>query len=139
VSFVPVIGAWWPHGYAALFNRPDVWPKHPFGISHVVPAWRDSLLFTPRALAVLVPLAVAGVVLVRPLAARVLVAGVVLVNVVFYSFYANTPQHPRFLYVAFPELFTLCASGAVLLGALGRDRLQRRPESAAGLSARGRS
>ena len=50
----------------------------------------------------------------------------VVVNVVFYSFYANTPLHPRFLYVAFPELFTLWAGGAVLLVTAARDRRRGR-------------
>ena len=36
-----------------------------------------------------------------------LVAAFLLVNPVFYSFYANTPQHPRFLYASLPELFVL--------------------------------
>ena len=120
-TFVPVVAAWWPRGYAALFDSP-VWPRHPFAFSHVVPAWSDSLLFTPRALAILVPLAAAGVFAIRTRPSRALVAGVVVVTVVFYSFYANTPMHPRFLYVAFPELFTLWAGGAVLLVTAARNR-----------------
>ena len=47
-TFVPVVAAWWPRGYAALFDSPDVWPEAPVLVSHVVPAWTDSLLFTPR-------------------------------------------------------------------------------------------
>jgi hypothetical protein len=123
-TFVPVVAAWWPRGYAALFDSP-VWPRHPFAFSHVVPAWTDSLLFTPRALGILVPLAAIGVLAIRTGAGRVLVAGVVVVTAVFYSFYALTALHPRFLYVAFPELFTLWAGGAVLVVTFARGRVGR--------------
>ena len=93
--------------------RPPALARHLFAFSHVVPAWTDSLLFTPRALAILLPLAAIGVLAIRTGWARALVAGMVVVTAVFYSFYALTPLHPRFLYVAFPELFTLWAGGAV--------------------------
>jgi hypothetical protein len=123
-TFVPVVAAWWSRGYAALFDSP-VWPRHPFSLSHVVPAWTDSLLFTPRALAILVPLAAVGVIAIRTAWARMLVAGVIVVTAAFYSFYANTPLHPRFLYVAFPELFTLWAAGAVLVVTAASARVRR--------------
>ena len=53
-----------------------------------------------------------------------------LVNPVFYSFYANTAQHPRFLYASLPELFVLWAAGVSVLPALApgsaaRTRLAR--------------
>ena len=38
-------------------------------------------------------------------------------NPLFYSFFANTPQHPRFLYASLPELFTLWAAGLAVLAA----------------------
>jgi hypothetical protein len=50
-----------------------------------------------------------------------LVLTFLLVNPIFYSFYAETAQHPRFLYASLPELFVLWAAGiAVLAGALPR-------------------
>jgi hypothetical protein len=38
-----------------------------------------------------------------------------LINPIFYSFYANTAQHPRFLYASLPELFVLWAAGIAVL------------------------
>jgi hypothetical protein len=40
-----------------------------------------------------------------------------LINPVFYSFYANTAQHPRFLYASLPELFVLWAAGVSVIAA----------------------
>ena len=55
--------------------------------------------------------------------ALALVLAFVLVNSVFYSFYANTSLHPRFLYASLPELFVLCAAGVyVLVGVVARWR-----------------
>jgi hypothetical protein len=34
-----------------------------------------------------------------------------LIDPIFYSFYANTPQHPRFLYASLPSFFVLWAAG----------------------------
>ena len=44
-----------------------------------------------------------------------LVLAFLLVNPVFYSFYANTAEHPRFLYASLPELFVLWAAGLAVL------------------------
>ena len=50
-----------------------------------------------------------------------------LINPVFYSFYANTAQHPRFLYASLPELFVLWAAGIEVIrrAVLARPRLAR--------------
>ena len=50
----------------------------------------------------------------------VLVCAFLLLNPIFYSFYANTAQHPRFLYASLPELFVLWAAGIAVLAALPR-------------------
>jgi hypothetical protein len=42
------------------------------------------------------------------------------INATFYSFYANTANHPRFLYASLPELFVLWAGGIGVLA--GRFR-----------------
>ncbi|HKT45543.1 MAG TPA: hypothetical protein VJQ85_12135, partial [Gaiellaceae bacterium] len=44
-----------------------------------------------------------------------LVLSFLLVNPVFYSFFANTAEHPRFLYASLPELFVLWAAGVGVL------------------------
>jgi len=41
-----------------------------------------------------------------------------LLNPIFYSFYANTALHPRFLYASLPELFVLWAAGVAVLVSL---------------------
>ena len=115
LSFAPVVGSWWPKGYAALFDRPDIWPPHPFSSDFVVRNWTESLFFSPRAVVVLVPLAVVGVLALRRSRALALLGGLIAVNAVFYSFYRNTAEHPRFLHVALPALLVLWAAGAVAL------------------------
>ena len=115
LSFAPVVGAWWPKGYAALVDRPDIWPPHPFSSDYVVRSWTESLFFSPRAALVLVPLAVVGALVLRRSWALALLGGLIAVNAVFYSFYANTAEHPRFLHVALPPLLVLWAAGLVAL------------------------
>ena len=52
--------------------------------------------------------------------ALALVLAFLLLNPVFYSFYANTALHPRFLYASLPELFVLWAAGIGVLASLRR-------------------
>ena len=110
LSFAPVVGAYWPLSYPKLYGNPQSWPRDPFDPVHVVSSWTHSSLFTPHTLAILVPLAVVGVFAVRRPWALALVLAFLLINPVFYSFYANTAQHPRFLYASLPELFVLWAA-----------------------------
>ena len=88
-----------------------------FSLGQAGRSWADSLIFDPRALLVLLPLAVLGAFALRPWVAALLVAGPA-TNAVFYTFYEHTHLHPRFLYAALPALFVLQAAGAALL--LGR-------------------
>ena len=75
------------------------------------------------ALALLVPLAVVGAVLLaRRDVAAMLVAPVV-TTVGLYSIYFFTPLHPRFFYVVLPLVLILDAAGAVAaISAWGRRR-----------------
>jgi hypothetical protein len=72
-------------------------------------------MFTPHTLAIVVPLAVVGAFGIRRPWALALVLAFLLINPVFYSFYANTAQHPRFLYASLPFLFTLWAGGVEVI------------------------
>jgi hypothetical protein len=119
-AFVPVVIAWWPKGYSQLFDDPYVWPPHPFAVSYAGSNWTDSLFFSPRAYLVLLPLAVAGALFLRTRCSLAVLGSLILVNALFYSFYANTAEHPRFLFVAFPALFVLWAAGAAGLVGLAR-------------------
>jgi hypothetical protein len=123
LAFAPVVLVYWPLSYPKLFNNKNSWPADPFDPAHVVSSWTHSSIFTPHTLAIVVPLAVVGAWGVRRPWALALVLAFLLINPVFYSFYAVTPQHPRFLYASLPELFTLWAAGiAVLISFVPQSR-----------------
>jgi hypothetical protein len=111
LSLAPLVAVYWPLSYPKLFDNPQSWPRDPFDPSHVVTTWTHSSLFYPRTLLIVVPLAVVGAFALRRPWALALVLAFLLLNPVFYSFYANTAQHPRFLYASLPFLFTLWAGG----------------------------
>jgi hypothetical protein len=120
LSLAPLVLVYWPLSYPKLFDNRRSWPNDPFDVAHVVTSWTHSWIFTPHTLAIVVPLAAIGVAgLVRPWQ-LVLVLAFLLLNPIFYSFYANTAQHPRFLYGSLPELFVLWAAGLAVLAALPR-------------------
>jgi hypothetical protein len=117
LAFAPVVLVYWPLSYPKLFNNKNSWPADPFDPAHVVRSWTHSSIFTPHTLAIILPLAVVGVWGVRRPWALALVLAFLLLNPVFYSFYAVTPQHPRFLYASLPELFVLSAAGIAVIAA----------------------
>jgi hypothetical protein len=118
LAFAPVVLVYWPLSYPKLYNNPQSWPRDAFDPAHVVSSWTQSSIFTPHTLAIVVPLAAIGVAgLLRPWQLA-LVLAFLLANPVFYSFYANTAQHPRFLYASLPELFVLWAAGIAVLSSL---------------------
>jgi hypothetical protein len=111
LSLAPLVAVYWPISYPKLFDNRQSWPSDPFDPAHVVTSWTHSSLFTPQTLLIITPLALLGVFALRRPWALALVLVFVLLNPVFYSFYANTAQHPRFLYASLPFLFVLWASG----------------------------
>jgi hypothetical protein len=126
LALAPLVAVYWPLSYPKLFDNPHSWPRDPFDPAHVVSSWTQSTIFYPRTLAILIPLAVIGVFAVRRPWALALVLAFLLINPIFYSFYANTAGHPRFLYASLPELFVLWAAGIGALVALGaRPRFAR--------------
>jgi succinate dehydrogenase hydrophobic anchor subunit len=127
LALAPLVAAYWPISYPKLFDNRQSWPRDPFDPAHVVSSWTHSSIFTPHTLAIVVPLAAVGVAgLLRPWALA-LVLAFLLINPVFYSFYANTAMHPRFLYASLPELFVLWAAGIEVIrrAVLARPRLAR--------------
>jgi len=127
LAFAPVVLVYWPLSYPKLYKNPQAWPRDAFDPAHVVSSWTHSSIFTPHTLAIIIPLAAIGVAgLLRPWQLA-LVLAFLLVNPVFYSFYANTAEHPRFLYASLPELFVLWAAGIAVLASLAP---QRRPVTA---------
>jgi hypothetical protein len=114
-AFAPVVIVYWPLSYPKLFDNPQSWPRDPFDPAHVVTSWTHSSIFDLRTLAIVLPLAVVGAFGARRPWAVALVLTFLLLNPVFYSFYANTALHPRFLYASLPELFVLWAAGVALI------------------------
>lgn len=118
LSFVPLVAAYWPKGYEAQ-------GREPFALSYVDDAWTDSLLFSPRTLLVLVPLAAVGWLALRSWWPRALFGLFVLANAVFYSFYRVTEIHPRFLFASLPAVFVLWILGLKTLAEAGRRPSRR--------------
>jgi hypothetical protein len=115
LAFAPVVLVYWPISYPKLYGNPHSWPHDAFDVGYVVSSWTHSSIFTPHVLAIVIPLAVVGAfALARPWTLA-LVLAFLLVNPVFYSFFANTAEHPRFLYASLPELFVLWAAGVAVL------------------------
>jgi hypothetical protein len=113
LAFAPVVLAYWPLSYPKLFNNPQSWPRDPFNVGHVITSWTHSSIFDPHTLLIMAPLAIVGVLrILRPWALAIVLA-FLLVNPAFYSFYANTALHPRFLYASLPELLVLTAAGVM--------------------------
>lgn len=115
LAFAPVVLAYWPLSYPTLYGNRASWPSDPFDVSYVVTSWTHSSIFTPHTLAVIAPPAILGILGIRRPWQLVLVLAFFLVNPVFYSFFANTAEHPRFLSASLPELFVLWASALFVL------------------------
>ena len=127
LALAPLVAVYWPISYPKLFDNPHSWPRDPFDPAHIVSSWTHSSIFTPHTLAIVVPLAAIGIAgLLRPWPLS-LVLAFLLINPIFYSFYANTAQHPRFLYASLPELFVLWAAGIGVIAhvVLTRPRVTR--------------
>jgi hypothetical protein len=115
LSLAPLVLVYWPLSYPKLFHNPQSFPQKPFELHYLVASWSDSLVFHPHTLAIIVPLAAVGCFVVGRPWPLALLAIWTLVNPIFYSFYANTPLHPRFLYASLPSFFVLWAAGAELI------------------------
>ena len=103
---------------ALLDRNPDYWHPHTFSTAWLGRSWLDSLLWTPRTLAIVLPLALLGLVAVRNPWGRCLLAAWMLGPPIFYSFYWYTAIHPRFLWPSLPALFVLSAAGVSALARL---------------------
>jgi hypothetical protein len=115
LSLAPLVAVYWPLSYPKLFDNPQSWPRDPFDPAHIGSTWTQSTIFDLRTLAIILPVAVIGAFAVRRPWPLALVLAFLLINPLFYSFYANTSLHPRFLYASLPELFVLWAAAFGLL------------------------
>jgi hypothetical protein len=119
LTFAPVVAVYWPKGYEAQ-------KREPFSLDYAIRSWSDSLLFSPRTLLILVPLALLGAFALPSWWARALPAAWILPNALLYSFYRVTWEHPRFLFASLPAVFVLWVAGAAT--AIGRvSRTTSRP------------
>jgi hypothetical protein len=116
LTFAPLVALYWPKGYEAQ-------RREPFSLEYGLRSWSDSLLFSPRTLLVLVPLALVGALALRSWWPRLLLAAWILPNALLYSFYRVTWEHPRFLFASLPAVFVLWVVG--LDAVLGRAGLTR--------------
>jgi hypothetical protein len=118
LAFAPVVLVYWPLSYPKLYGNANSWPHDAFDVHHVVSSWTQSSIFTPHTLAIVTPLALLGAFAIRRPWQLALVVAFLLVNPVFYSFFANTAEHPRFLSASMPELFVLWSAGVATLSTL---------------------
>ena len=117
-AFIPLVAVYWPKGYPEIPNVPG------FSLDQAGRSWADSLIFDPRLLLVLLPLAVLGLFALRPWASALLGASVA-TNALFYTFYEHTHIHPRFLYASLPALFVLEAAGGWLVIRKGSGNVRK--------------
>jgi hypothetical protein len=125
--FLPILIAYWPRGYPEIKGPSAEKPDFVSSLDDAAHTWLDSLVFSPRTLAILAPLAVVGCFYVRSRLTLGLLVLPVLVNAAFYTTYAHTAEHPRFLYVSLPAVFVLWAAGAggIVLSMARRHRAAR--------------
>ncbi len=131
LAFAPLVVAYWPLGYSKLTKDPSYWPQAAFRLSYLVTSWTHSILFTPRTLAIVAPLALLGAAAVRRPWPLAVLAVWTLANPVLYSFYWYTPIHPRFLWASLTAFLVFWAAGAAALVArLATARARARTSTA---------
>ncbi len=118
-AFAPLVAVYWPKGYPEIPNVPG------FSADYAGGSWADSLIFDPRTLLVLLPLALIGLIALRPWVSALLGVSIA-TNALFYTFYEHTYLHPRFLHASLPALFVLEAAGVWLVIRKGSGS-RRRP------------
>lgn len=119
LTFAPVVAVYWPKGYEAQ-------RREPFSLDYAARSWADSLLFSPRTLVVLVPLAAVGALALRSWWPRLLLPAAIVPTALLYTFYRVTWEHPRFLFAALPPVFVLWMAGAAAVTARAGPRAARR-------------
>jgi hypothetical protein len=112
---LPILIGFWPHGYVDASSGKGIDAGVLYRWSYVVDNIHDSPVFTGPMLLLLLPLAALGVIAVRGWFARSLLVWTIVGTVLSFAGYYVTAQHPRFFYVALPELFVLQSAGVVLI------------------------
>jgi hypothetical protein len=112
LTFAPAVIAYWPRGYPKITGPTAEQPALASSFDAAARNWLDSLVFAPRMLVMILPVAALGITGIRTWFARALLVLPVLANAAFYTGYAYTADHPRFLYVSLPPILVLWAAGA---------------------------
>ncbi len=124
LAVAPIVIAYLPLGYGPLYDELGVTAGSYWSLGAADDTWSRSLLFTPLVLGLAAPLLAVGVWFLwrhdRYALGVVLMPAIV--NVVVYSVYTVTYEHPRFLYGALPSVFVLEAVGAWWLATRVRSR-----------------
>jgi hypothetical protein len=128
LALAPVVVAFWPKKRGYDLRPVSSASGQPlFGARYAGSSWAHSLLWTPRTLAILVPLALVGALALRRRDAAVLLVGFAAANALIYTFVQATAQHPRYLFAGLPALLVLwCAGVAALAGLAYGFRKTRR-------------
>jgi hypothetical protein len=133
LTFAPAVIAYWPRGYPKITGPTAERPTLAPSLDAAARNWLDSLVFSPRTLLVLVPLAALGVARARGAFTRALLVLPVLANAALYTGYAYTAEHPRFLYVSLPAVLVLWTAGTeTLVFAVGNGVRRRGAKSRLG-------
>jgi hypothetical protein len=121
LAFAPLLITYWPRGYSKI-EGPSAEKPHGIGsASGALHNWTQSLLFSPRTLLILIPLAAIGAVAIRSWYTRLVLVVPILLNAAVYTGYRYTAEHPRFLFVSLPPLFVLWMAGVRALALGIRD------------------
>jgi hypothetical protein len=124
LAIAPIALAYWPKGYPTLLDDPELFDEPPFALSYAARTWGDMAYLSPRALAVLVPLALLGALALRSRPTLPLLVLWALLEPAFYAFYSYTWTTPRFVLASLSVALVLVAAGvaaaAAAVGQLGR-------------------
>ena len=61
----PLVAAYWSKGYVAIFDGKTASVDRPWALDYAEMNWEHSFIFTPTVIAMLLPLAVVGIAVVR--------------------------------------------------------------------------
>ena len=86
-----------------------------YSLDYISPNLRESTIFTPAMLLVLVPLALIGIASIDGWFPRSVLVAPVVVTMLGVGAYFATYQHPRFYYAMLPCVFVLQGAGARLI------------------------
>jgi hypothetical protein len=116
LAVAPIAVAYWPKGYPALLENTELFKEPPFALSYAARTWGEMAYLSPRALLVLVPLALVGALALRGRRALPLLVLWAVLEPLFYTFYYVAWTTPRFVLASLSVTFVLVAAGLTFVG-----------------------